>query len=106
MRGAVYNNGELAGYLERSPDGHFLFSYEAGYFKDPSKPAISLNLPKSQSVYTSEFLFAFFQGLLAEGVNKDIQCRILKIDEKDDFTRLLRTAGEDTIGAITIKAID
>lgn len=106
MRGAVYNNGALAGYLERSSDGHFLFSYEAGYFKDQSKPAISLTLPKSQSVYTSEFLFAFFQGLLAEGVNKDIQCRTLKIDEKDDFTRLLRTAGEDTIGAITIKAID
>lgn len=106
MRGAVYNNGELAGYLERSPEGRFLFSYEASYFQDVTKPAISLTLPKTQQVYASDFLFAFFQGLLAEGVNKDIQCRTLKIDEKDDFTRLLHTAGEDTIGAITIKAID
>lgn len=106
MRGAVYMNGELSGYLERSPDGSFRFSYETLYFQDITKPAISLTLPKNQQVYTSDFLFAFFQGLLAEGVNKDIQCRTLKIDEKDDFTRLLRTAGEDTIGAVTIKPID
>jgi len=50
-------------------------------------------------------LFSFFSGLLSEGINKDIQCRLLKIDENDDFTRLLKTAGEDTIGAITVKAI-
>lgn len=106
MRGAVYNNGELAGYLEKSADGIFRFSYEASYFHDIAKPAISLTLPKTQAVYQSEFLFAFFEGLLAEGINKDIQCRSLKIDERDDFTRLLRTAGEDTIGAITIKAIE
>ena len=28
---------------------------------------------------------------------------LLKIDEADDFTRLIKTAGEDTIGAITVK---
>ncbi len=106
MRGAVYNNGELAGYLERSADGNFHFTYETNYFKDPAKPAISVTLPKSQQGYVAEFLFSFFQGLLTEGVNKDIQCRALRIDEQDDYTRLLRTAGEDTIGAITIKAID
>jgi HipA-like protein len=47
----------------------------------------------------------FFSGLLSEGINKDIQCRLLKIDESDDFTRLIKTAGEDTIGAITVKEI-
>lgn len=106
MRGAVYNNGELAGYLNKTAEGQFSFSYDPAYYKDSSKPAISLTLPKTQPVHTSNYLFAFFQGLLAEGVNKDIQCRILKIDEQDDFTRLLRTAGEDTIGAITIQPID
>jgi serine/threonine-protein kinase HipA len=39
-------------------------------------------------------------------VNKDIQCRLLRIDENDDFTRLLQTAGDDTIGAITVKPAD
>lgn len=106
MTGAVYNNGILAGYLKKNQDGQFSFSYDLAYYHDDAQPAISLTLPKNQTVYISEHLFAFFQGLLAEGVNKDIQCRTLKIDERDDFTRLLQTAGEDTIGAITIKPID
>lgn len=106
MTGAVYNNGELAGYLNKSPEGQYRFSYDLAYYNDRSKPAISLTLPKTQQVYLSDHLFAFFQGLLAEGVNKDIQCRHLKIDEQDDFTRLLRTAGADTIGAITIQPLD
>jgi serine/threonine-protein kinase HipA len=50
-------------------------------------------------------LFPFFYGLLAEGENKDMQCRILKIDENDSFTRLLKTASEDTIGGVIVKEI-
>lgn len=106
MTGEVYNNGKLAGYLTKNPEGQFSFSYDPTYYQDNSQPAISLTLPKNQPIYTSDHLFAFFHGLLAEGVNKDIQCRTLKIDERDDFTRLLQTAGEDTIGSITIKPID
>ena len=64
---------------------------------------ISLSLPKSKQVYSSNNLFPFFYGLLSEGVNKDKQCKSFKIDEKDYFKRLLMFAGEDTIGAITIK---
>jgi HipA-like protein len=62
-------------------------------------------LPKTQQTWQSPVLFAFFAGLLAEGINKDIQCRLLRIDEEDDFTRLLKTAGGDTIGSITVKEI-
>jgi serine/threonine-protein kinase HipA len=39
-------------------------------------------------------------------MNKDIQCRLLKIDQEDDFTRLISTAGKETIGAITVKALN
>lgn len=106
MKGAVYNNGELAGYLERDTDGKYVFSYEDGYFTRATSPSISLTLPKTLQTYESDTMFAFFHGLLSEGINKDIQCRLLRIDEKDDFTRLLQTAGDDTIGAITIKQID
>ncbi len=106
MKGAVYNNGTLAGYLEKYPDGKITFRYTDEYFSNPVNPPISLTLPKIQQVYESSILFAFFQGLLSEGVNKDIQCRLLKIDEKDDFTRLLQTAGDDTIGAITVKQVE
>ena len=98
----VYNNGILAGYLEKKGSADYYFTYENTYLSNPSLPAISLTLPKTQQIYHSKTLFSFFAGLLAEGINKDIQCRLLKIDEQDDFTRLLKTAGEDTIGAITI----
>ncbi|WP_031529097.1 HipA N-terminal domain-containing protein [Dyadobacter crusticola] len=103
MKGLVYNNGTLAGFLEKDPGGHYTFEYEAAYHADTTKPAISLTLPKSARVHHSTELFAFFFGLLSEGVNKDIQCRALRIDENDHFKRLLLTAGEDTIGAITVK---
>ncbi|SEA66351.1 serine/threonine-protein kinase HipA [Arachidicoccus rhizosphaerae] len=103
MRGLVYHNGVLAGYLEKDNHRHYIFKYEDQYFENKAKPPISLSFPKNKKEYQSEHLFPFFFGLLAEGVNKEIQCRLLKIDEKDHFTRLLLTAGEATIGAITIK---
>jgi len=105
MKGGVYINGELAGILEKDPEGKYHFRYEDSYFHNPTKPSISLTLPKTKQAYESDHLFAFFMGLLSEGVNKDIQCRLFKIDENDDFARLILTAGEDTIGAVTVKAL-
>lgn len=106
MKGGVFYNGLLAGYLEKDDDRGYLFRYDNDYFNDPSLPSISLTLPKTKQVYHSDRMFSFFYGLLSEGINKDIQCRLLKIDENDDFTRLLQTAGDDTIGAVTVKAIE
>ena len=101
----IYNNGLLAGYLEKKGPAEYLFTYDPGYLANPILPAISLTLPKVRGTYRSFTLFSFFAGLLSEGINKDIQCRLLKIDEEDDFTRLLRTADVDAIGAITVKEI-
>jgi HipA-like protein len=106
MRGLVYNNGVLAGFLQKEKNGAFLFTYEDSYFTNADYPSISLTLPKNRKEHSSENLFPFFYGLLSEGINKDIQCRLYKIDENDDFTRLLLTAGNDTIGAITVKPED
>jgi len=105
-RVGVYNNGMLAGFLEKidSPAG-YQFTYTDKYFVNRDMPAISLSFPKTKKQFESEELFPFFYGMLAEGINKDIQCRLLKIDEEDDFTRLIKTAGEDTIGAITVKEL-
>src|SRR5688572_15795576 len=104
-KGQVFNNGEAAGIPEKKAPDHYVFSYIDDYFANPAKPAISLSFPKRQQVYEARALFPFFYGMLAEGINKDIQCRLLKIDEEDDFTRLIKTAGEDTIGAITVKEL-
>lgn len=104
-RAGVYNNGILAGFLEKTGSSGYTFTYTNEYLQNTGLPAISLSFPKTQQQFESNELFAFFYGMLAEGVNKDIQCRLLKIDEEDDFTRLIKTAGEDTIGAITVKEI-
>jgi HipA-like protein len=47
-------------------------------------------------------LFPYFFGLLAEGIQKDTQCRMLKLDENDHFGRLIKTAHSDTIGDVTV----
>lgn len=101
-RAKVLRDGELAGFLAKDADGYYSFDYEETYFRDPKKPPISVTFPKSNQHFRSKHLFAFFFGLLAEGENKDIQCRTMKIDERDHFTRLLKTAYIDTIGSITI----
>lgn len=98
----VFYNDIAAGTLTQEDNG-FIFEYDNNYFLDTRQPAISLTLPKTNKVYNADSLFPFFYGLLSEGENKEIQCRMLKIDENDHFTLLLKTAHSNTIGAITIK---
>lgn len=104
-KAAVYYNSTLAGVLTQEDNQSYRFNYDTAYMADSSLPAISVTLPKRKTEHHSTHLFSFFSGLLAEGINKDIQCRLLKIDENDDFTRLVKTADTDTIGAITVKEI-
>ena len=107
MRSAeVYRNKELAGILKKEDNGTYLFRYSDRYYFNSNSPSISLTLPKSQQEYVNKVLFPFFFSLLAEGVNKQLQFRQLKVDEKDYFTLLLATANEDTIGPITVKPIE
>lgn len=104
-RAEVYNNEILAGLLEKTEQGEYVFTYNDDYLNNPETSAISLTLPKTTQVHHSSVLFPFFFGLLSEGVNKQTQSRLLKIDEKDHFTLLLKTANTDTIGSITIKEL-
>jgi len=102
----IYCKGDLAGILTEINRYLFSFRYDDVYFHDKSKPAISLTLPKTQIEYHSEFLFPFFSNMLSEGANRKLQCNMLKIDEQDDFGLLLATAQYDTVGAVTVKAIN
>lgn len=103
-RARVYCRGILAGIL--SLDAlTYRFQYLPEYLaRDRSShPSISLSLPRREAPYESPVIFPFFYGLLAEGDDKALQCRLLKIDEHDHFTRLLRTCGTETIGAVTVE---
>lgn len=102
QKAVVYYNNKVAGYLSKV-NGKYAFRYDEDYLSEEDYPSISLSLPKRVQPYESDKLFAFFYGLLAEGDNKEIQCRKLRIDERDHFTRLIKTAAENTIGAITVK---
>jgi HipA-like protein len=101
----VYKYDIRAGILIED-DSNYTFIYDDSYYLDNSKPSISLTMPKSQKEYKSKFLFPAFSNLLSEGVNRKLQSRTLKIDEKDSFGLLLATANYDTVGALTVKPID
>ncbi|MDD5675066.1 MAG: HipA N-terminal domain-containing protein [Chitinivibrionales bacterium] len=101
-KGLVYYNGILAGELEYR-NSEYLFRYDSAYLSENSLPPISFSFPKKKEFYRAKNLFPFFYGLLAEGADKELQCATLKIDENDHFARLLKTAGETTIGAVTVR---
>ena len=101
--GKVYCGDTFAGTLTQDAEG-FAFRYDDAYFSNSSLPDISATLPKTQVEYRSKVLFPFFFGLLAEGVQKGRQCRELKIDERDHFTRLLETSAYGAIGAVYVTA--
>lgn len=100
-RGKVYYRNILAGTLDKDASG-YTFAYDERYLRDSSMPDISATLPKTQSRYRADNLFPFFAGLLAEGAQKDRQCRELHIDERDLFTRLLETSAYGAIGAVYV----
>jgi HipA-like protein len=104
MRKAIiYRNEEPVGELTEENQHHYIFRYYPQWWADPTKPAISLTLPKTQIEYESETLFPFFFNLLSEGANRKLQSLTLKIDESDHFGYLLATAQSDTVGAVTVK---
>lgn len=93
--------GREAGVLSRVLDG-FTFDYFPDYLAEPTFRAVSQTLPKRSTPFRSPVLFPFFAGLLAEGNLAVLQCRLFRIDEEDLFTRLVRTAGMDVIGCVTV----
>jgi HipA-like protein len=107
MRGAkvLYKN-EVAGTLRQFEDGSFEFSYLESWVEDPTKPAISLTLPKTKEPYHSPYLFPFFYNMLPEGSNKQTVCFKLRIDEDDYFGILLATSKTDAIGAVRVVKAD
>jgi len=93
-----------AGTLEYDSE-KYIFNYDEEFLNDKNTTAISLTLPKQKEPFVSKTLHPFFSALLAEGSLKELQCKKLKLDEDDEFKRLIYTAKDDTIGTITIGEI-
>ena len=105
-KGEVFLNGILAGTITEEPGEGYTFVYDKDYYENPSRPAISLSMPKNKETYKSRNLFPFFANMLSEGSNRAVQAMYHRVDIRDDFGILLATAGVDTPGAITVKRVD
>lgn len=100
----VLYNGVPAGLLEKQGK-QYRFTYFEAYLSGTGR-SVSITMPLRTKPYESNILFPVFANLLSEGVNKKMQCRMLKIDEQDHFGLLVATAKEDSIGPLTIKDIN
>jgi HipA-like protein len=98
----VLFKNEEAGILTQHDDGSFLFRYHDHWIANTSKQSISLTLPKSEIEFHSSVLFPFFYNMLPEGSNKQVVCKLDRIDRDDDFGLLMSTAKNDSIGAVRI----
>ena len=93
---------EEAGVLTQNDDGSFTFKYNDSWINDINKPDISLTLPKIKEEFHSKYLFPFFYSMLPEGSNKEVVCRLNRIDQTDYFGLLMTTATYDNIGAVRV----
>jgi HipA-like protein len=100
-KASVLYKNEEAGILEQKDDGSFSFQYQTSWI-DSSKPAISLTLPKTKVGFQSQNLFPFFFNMLPEGSNKQMVCKLNRIDQDDYFGLLMITAKNDSIGAVRV----
>ncbi|MBP7477962.1 MAG: HipA N-terminal domain-containing protein [Chitinophagales bacterium] len=98
----VLFKNEEAGILTQHDDGSFTFSYQDHWIANNSKQSISLTLPKTEREFHSKYLFPFFYNMLPEGSNKQVVCKLNRIDREDHFGLLMTTAKNDSIGAVRI----
>lgn len=103
MRSAkILFRNEEAGILIQHDDGSFLFRYHDAWIADQNKPGIGLTLPKTKQEFHSKYLFPFFFNMLPEGSNKQVVCKLNRIDQDDYFGLLITTAKNDSIGAVRV----
>jgi len=104
-QGKVYNNDILAGYLTETDEKEYVFHYDDKYFFNTRLPPVSVTLPERRQQHRSKILFPFFFNMLSEGSNRQVQCRMYKLDDDDHFGLLLKTAANETIGAIRVEEL-
>ncbi|RLA67983.1 MAG: phosphatidylinositol kinase [Epsilonproteobacteria bacterium] len=105
QKAKVYRNAEEIGLLHKDDVGVYHFQYSRDYLQNEEALSISVHFPLQGEAFSSDILFPFFFNLLAEGSIKEMQCRELKIDTDDNFTRLIKTTEFNTIGSITLKEV-
>ena len=94
-------HGRDAGLLRKEG----LSSYSFEYISDYDGPPVSLTMPPRAEAYHFDRFPPFFDGLLPEGWQLDALLRQSKVDRRD-FMGQLALVGGDTVGAVTIAAVE
>lgn len=102
-RGNVYVHGILAGTVEETDSGEYVFRYAPEYLKRDRPPSVSLTLPPRAEPYVADELFPFFDGLIPEGWLLSLVGKNWKLDPGDRMALLL-AACRDCLGAVHIIA--
>ena len=102
----VLFKNEEAGILTQHDDGTFSFRYHENWIGNSNRQSISLTLPKTEKEFHAEYLFPFFYNMLPEGSNKQVVCKLNRIDSEDYFGLLMTSAKHDSIGAVRIIKLD
>ncbi len=97
----LFKNDE-AGILTQHDDGSFTFRYHDDWVSNSDRQSISLTLPKAQKEFHAQYLFPFFYNMLPEGSNKEVVCKLNRIESDDYFGLLMTAAKNDSIGAVRI----
>jgi serine/threonine-protein kinase HipA len=104
MRRAVVKiDTQLAGWLTQDDNGYH-FEYDKAYLKQTHAKPVSLTLPLQETIYTSNVLFPFFDGLIPEGWLLDIAEKNWKLNPRDRMGLLLACC-KDCIGAVSVEEI-
>lgn len=98
----VYFKDQLAGYIEETEDGDFVFQYAKNYLKNSIAQPLSFSLPLQEKSFSSQYIKGFFDGLLPEGWILKLASDIWKFHPIRDRYELLIKTCFDPVGAVSI----
>lgn len=102
--GQVYYQDFLAGLIQETNEGEFVFQYDVQYVKDHPLEFITFTMPVTEKPYREKRLFPFFEGLIPEGWLLDIAAKNWKINRNDRMGLLLACC-QNCIGAVSVVPI-
>ena len=97
----IYYNDIVAGILNETADGEYIFKYEDDYVAEHPEQFITFTMPVTRKPYKENRLFPFFEGLIPEGWLLDIATKNWKINPNDRMGLLLACC-KSCIGAVSV----
>ncbi len=100
-RAQIYYNETVAGILNETSDGEYIFKYNDDYVANHPDQFITFTMPVTTKPYKENRLFPLFEGLIPEGWLLDIASKNWKINPNDRMGLLLACC-KNCIGAVSV----